>query len=61
MDFGSNPQANNFSGENPFEVSHFTIYNDRAWIKAIEKRYEGKFKARQEKNNLQQRDRRLMK
>jgi hypothetical protein len=42
--FGANFSAKNFAGDTPFEVAHFTIYNDRTWIRDLTKKYTGRYK-----------------
>ena len=42
--FGANFSAKNFAGDTPFEVAHFSIYSDRAWIRDQTKRYTGRYK-----------------
>ncbi len=44
LEFGANFSAKNFAGDTPFEVAHFTIYNDRSWIRVQTKKHTGRYK-----------------
>ena len=52
LEFGANFAAKNFAGDTPFEVAHFTIYNDRTWIRDQTKKYTGRYKKLKHQRNL---------